>query len=128
MPRCMGRGLYGDAAALLVILYERSWPLISLPSSRATVELLRQWPVVLLSRDTCASLFECGELLTFVMLALPTLFCAVCWPIATRTQKAWILFPITSLLVGFAATSMNAVGEAAIATSYYWILLFVLTF
>jgi hypothetical protein len=123
-----GRGLYADAAALLVVIYERSWPLISLSGSRATVELLRQWPVVLLSRYTSASLFECGELLTFVMLALPTLFCAACWPIATRTQKAWILFPITSLLVGFAATSMNAVGEAAIATSYYWILLFVLTF
>lgn len=123
-----GRGLYGDAAALLVVIYERSWPLISLSGSRATVELLRQWPVVLLSRYTSASLFECGELLTFVMLALPTLFCAACWPITTRTQRAWILFPITSLLVGFAATSMNAVGEAAIATSYYWILLFVLMF
>ena len=123
-----GRGLYGDAAALLVIIYERSWPLISLSSTRATVELLRQWPVVLLSRYTSASLFECGELLTFVMLALPTLFCAACWPIATRTQRAWILFPITSLLIGFAATSMNAIGEAAIASSYYWILLFVLMF
>jgi hypothetical protein len=123
-----GRGLYGDAAALLVILYERSWPLISLSSSRATVELLRQWPVVLLSRYTSASLFECGELLTFVMLSLPTLFCAACWPIAPRTQKAWILFPITFLLTGFAATSMNAIGEAAIASSYYWILLFVLQF
>src|SRR5580704_17266807 len=85
-----GRGLYADAAALLVVVYERSWPLISLSGSRATVELLRQWPVVLLSRYTSASLIECGELLTFVMLALPTLFCAACWPIAT--QRAWILF------------------------------------
>jgi hypothetical protein len=123
-----GRGLYADAAALLVVIYERSWPLISLSGSRAVVELLRQWPVVLLSRYTSASLFECGELLTFVMLALPTLFCAACWPIATRNEKAWIIFPITFLLVGFAATSMHAVGEAAIATSYYWILLFVLQF
>jgi hypothetical protein len=123
-----GRGLYGDAAALLVILYERSWPLISSSSSRATVELLRQWPVVLFSRYTSASLFQCGELLTFVMLSLPTLFCAACWPIAPRTQKAWILFPITFLLTGFAATSMNAIGEAAIASSYYWMLLFLLQF
>jgi hypothetical protein len=123
-----GRGLYADAAALLVVIYERSWPLVSLSGSRAAVELLRQWPVVLFSRYTSASLFECGELLTFVMLALPTLFCAVCWPIATRNEKTWIFFPITSLLVGFAATSMHAVGEAAIATSYFWILLFALQF
>jgi hypothetical protein len=56
------------------------------------------------------------------------MLCAACWPIAPRGQKAWILFPLASLLVGFAATSMHAVGEAAIATSYYWILLFLLQF
>jgi hypothetical protein len=39
-----------------------------------------------------------------------------------------MLFPLASLLIGFAATSMHAVGEAAIATSYFWILLFLLLF
>jgi len=121
-----GRGLYADASALLLVIYEGGWPAIS--GSRATVEILRQAPIALVARYTAASLFECGELLSFVMLALPTILCAACWPIAPRTQKAWILFPLASLLVGFAATSMNAVGEAAIATSYYWLLLFVLKF
>ena len=43
-------------------------------------------------------------------------------------SKAWIFFPLIALLTGFAATSVHAIGEAAIATSYYWILLFLLLF
>ena len=121
-----GRGLYADAAAQLIVIYAGGEPATA--GSRATVEILRQTPVVLLARYTNASLFECGELLTFVMLALPTILCAICWPIAPQTQKAWILFPLASILAGFAATSMHAVGEAAIATSYYWILFFLLLF
>src|SRR5437764_6971892 len=62
------------------------------------------------------------------MLTLPPTLCAVCWFIAPPQRRAWGLFPLTSLLIGFAATSMHAVGEAAIATSYYWILLFLLMF
>jgi hypothetical protein len=62
------------------------------------------------------------------MLALPTLLYALCWPIAPREDKGWILFPAAFLLTGFAATSMHAVGEAAIASSYFWILLFLLLF
>jgi hypothetical protein len=96
--------------------------------TRAAVEIIRQAPVVLLARYTSATLFESAQLLTFVMLALPTLLCAVCWWIAPRDRKAWILFPLGYLLIGFAPTSMHAVGEAAIATSYDWILLFLLLF
>ena len=121
------RGLYSDGAAYLVAIYERQW--FFFPSStRAVVDILRQGPIVLLSRFTSATLFECGQVFTFVMLTLPTLLCSVCWLIAPRNQKAWCLFPLASLLIGFAATSMHAIGEAAIAASYYWILLFILLF
>jgi hypothetical protein len=120
------RGLYSDAAALLVVIFEGKSFFVS--GTRATVEILRQVPIVVLSKYTSATLFECGRVFTFVMLTLPTILCAVCWLIAPRNQKAWILFPLASLLIGFAATSMHAVGEAAIATSYCWILLFMLLF
>ena len=122
------RGLYADAAALLVVIYEGNWFFLSLSSPRAMVEILRQTPIVLLTKDLSATLFQCGQALTFVVLALPTLLCALCWPIAPRGDKGWILFPIAFLLIGFAATSMHAVGEAGIATSYFWVLLFLLLF
>jgi len=121
------RGMYSDGAAYLVDIYKTGWfTLVS--NSRATVDLLRQWPIVLLSRYTSATLFECGQVFTWVMLTLPTILCALCWPLAPNKGKSWLLFPMAALLVGFAATSMNAIGEAAIATGYYWILLFVLLF
>ena len=120
------RGLYADAAPLLVVLYETKQFFVSLSGSRAVVEILRQTPVVLLSKYTSATLFQCGQALTFVMLALPTLLCALCWPIAPRGDKGSIVFPIAFLLIGFAATSTHAVGEAAIAAGYFWVLLFLL--
>jgi hypothetical protein len=120
------RGVYADAAGLVVVIYELTSFFVSGP--RAAVEIMRQAPVVLLARYTSATLFEGAQLLTFVMLALPTLLCAICWWIIPRDRKAWILFPLAYLLIGFAATSMHAVGEAAIATSYYWILFFLLLF
>jgi hypothetical protein len=120
------RGLYADAAALLVVIYERGG--LYFVGTRAVVDLLRETPIILLSRYSSASLFECGQAFTFVMLIWPTLLAACCWFIAPLNRKTWILFPLASLLIGFAATSTHAIGEAAIATSYYWILLFVLLF
>jgi hypothetical protein len=120
------RGVYADAAGLVVVIYELKSFFASGP--RAAVEIMRQAPVVLLARYTSATLFEGAQLLTFVTLALPTLLCAVCWWITPRDRKAWTLFPLAYLLIGFAATSMHAVGEAAIAASYFWILFFLLLF
>jgi hypothetical protein len=120
------RGLYADGASYLVGIYGDKWFLTF--DLRTTVQILRQAPIVFLSRYTSATLFECGQVFTFVMLTMPTALCAICWFIAPQNRKAWILFPLTALLTGFAATSVHAIGEAAIATSYYWILLFLLMF
>jgi hypothetical protein len=120
------RGLYADGVSYLVSIYSDEW--FELFDTRSTVQILRQSPIVFLSRYTSATLFECGQVFTFVMLTMPTVLCALCWFIAPRNGKVWILFPLAALLTGFAATSMHAIGEAAIATSYYWILLFLLLF
>jgi hypothetical protein len=120
------RGLYADGAPYLVSVYAREWFLLF--DARTTVQILRQAPIVLLSRYTSATLFECGQLFSLVMLTLPTMLCALCWFVVPPNRKAWILFPLASLLIGFAATSMHAIGEAAIATSYYWLLLLLLLF
>jgi hypothetical protein len=120
------RGLYADGASYLVGIYGDKWFLTY--DVRGTVQILRQAPIVLLSRYTTATLFECGQVFTFVMLTMPTALCALCWFIAPNNRKAWILFPLIALLTGFAATSFHAIGEAAIATSYYWILLFLQLF
>jgi hypothetical protein len=121
------RGLYHDGVWYLFKIAECDCFFLHDPA-RTTVQILRQAPIVFLSRFTSMSLFERGQVFTFILLILPTVLCALCWFIAPRNQRGWILFPLAYLLVGFAATSMNAIGEAAIATSYFWILLFLFIF
>jgi len=111
----------------LFVICEHEWFSLFAPA-RETLEILRQTPIVLLSKFTSMTPFQRGQVFTFVLLMLPTMLCALCWFIAPRDRKAWILFPVGYLLIGFAPTSMNAIGEAAIAASYFWILLFLFLF
>jgi hypothetical protein len=120
------RGLYADGVFYLVKIY--SDERFMLFDVRSTVQILRQAPIVFLSKYTSATLFECGQVFTFVMLTMPTALCALCWFIAPRNRRVWILFPLIATLTGFAATSIHAIGEAAIAAGYYWVLLFILLF
>ena len=121
------RGLYHDGVAYLFGISRNVWFSLDSPA-RNTVQILREVPIILLSKFTSMTLFERGQVFTFVLLMLPTTLCALCWFILPPNHKKWILFPLAYLLIGFAATSMNAIGEAAIATSYFWILLFIFLF
>jgi hypothetical protein len=121
------RGLYHDGAAYLVRIWQRDW--FSLGDvARTSVQALRQAPLVGLLRLTPITLFQGAQVFTFSLLFLPAALCSLCWFIAPRGRRGWILFPLAYLLIGFAETSFHAIGEAAIATAYYWILLFLLTF
>ena len=121
------RGLYHDGVYYLMRVAERQGFHLTDPA-RTTVQILRQAPIVALSQFTSMSLFGRGQVFTFVMLAFPPLLCGLCWFVAPRDRKVWVLFPLTFLLTGFAATSIHAIGEAAIATAYFWLLLFMVLF
>ena len=121
------RGLYQDGAYYLFRVAEREWLRLGDPA-RTTVQILRQIPIVLLSRFTDWSLFERAQVFSFTMLALPVLFVGLCWFVLPRRRKAWMLFPVVHLLIGYSTMSFEAVGEAAIASSYIWVLIFLLLF
>ena len=121
------RGLFQDGVYYLYrIAVSGGFHLVD--PARTLVQAARQAPVVLLTRLTDMSLFARGQVFTFVLLVLPILVCALCWPIAPRHRKGWIVFPLLHVTVGFAATSFNAIGEAALATSYWWLLFFLIVF
>ncbi len=121
------RGLFQDGVYYLYrIAVSGGFHLVD--PARTLVQAARQAPVVLLTRLTDMSLFARGQVFTFVLLVLPVLVCALCWPIAPRHRKGWIVFPLLHVTVGFAATSFNAIGEAALATSYWWLLFFLIVF
>lgn len=121
------RGLYHDGVFYVFRVVQLEWFSLT-GTARTTVQILRQIPIVVLTRFTSLRPFQLGQVFTFTLLILPTVLCALCWFIAPRNRKAWILFPVAYLLIGFAATAMHAIGEASIAASYFWILLFLLLF
>jgi hypothetical protein len=121
------RGLYQDGAYYLLKIAERDWFYLVDPA-RTTVQTLRQLPVVLLSRFSDASLFERAQAFTFAMLVLPPTMVWICFALAPRGMKGWILLPALHLLLGLSTTSIEAVGEASIAAAYIWILIFLLIF
>ena len=121
------RGLYADGAYYLLKIAEQEKFFFAVPS-RATVDILRQSPTVLLRRLTDLSLPRLAQVFSASMLLVPAVAAALCWPILPANRKAWILFPILHLLVGVSASSFAAIGEGAAATSYFWILLLLLLF
>ena len=121
------RGLYQDGAYYLYRIAEREGFYLFDPA-RATVQAMRQAPVVLLTRFGHFSLVERAQAFSLAMLLIPVLMCALCWFIVPVGRKAWTLFPVLHLLIGVSSTSFNAVGEATIATSYFWLLLLLLIF
>ena len=121
------RGLYQDGAYYLFRVAKAEWFSLYQPA-RTTIDILRQAPIVFLSVFTDLSLFARAQVFSLTMLALPLLFVAVCWFLIPRGSKAWMLFPVMHLLIGYSTMSLEAVGEAAIATSYLWVLIFMLLF
>lgn len=121
------RGLYLDGAYFLFEIAERSWFFLPAPP-RATIDVLRQAPVVILARYTDAPLFRLGQALSLAMAALPVLLVAACWLIAPRERKAWVLFPTATLLIGISPAAFMPHTEASIGAAYVWVLLFLLMF
>jgi len=121
------RGLYQDGAYYLYRIAEHeSFYLVD--PARTTVQAMRQAPAVLLTKFGSFSLVERAQAFSLAMLLMPVLLCAACWFIVPAGRKAAALLPMLFLLIGFTATSFNAVGEAAIAASYFWLLLLLLLF
>jgi hypothetical protein len=115
------RGLYQDGAYYLYRIAEREGFYLFDPA-RTTVQVMRQAPVVLLTKLGNFSLVERAEVFSLAMLLIPVLLCGLCWIIVPAGRKVAALFPILFLLIGFSATSFNAVGEASIAASWFWLL------
>jgi hypothetical protein len=121
------RGLYHDGVYYLFKMAASDGFFLHDPA-RNVVQVLRQAPIVFLSKFTGMSLFGRAQVFSGVLLLLPALLSLVCWMITPRSRKVWMLFPLAYLLIGFAPTSIHAIGEGAIASSYFWIMLFLLLF
>jgi hypothetical protein len=121
------RGLYLDGTWVLYRIAESNWFYLPAPA-RATVDLIRQAPIVLLTNYTDLSLVHRAQIFSLVMSALPALLIVACWFIAPPKRKSWILFPLAYLLIGIAPAAFLSQAESPIGTAYFWVLLFILLF
>ena len=121
------RGLYADGSYYLVRMAETQDFLLFDPA-RTTVQIIRQFPVIMLQHWGDLSLAQLGQVFSLSMLLIPVALCAVCWPILPSGRKSWIFFPILHILAGVSASRFAAIAEGAIAASYFWPLLFLLLF
>lgn len=121
------RGMYQDGAYYLFRVVERDWFYLVDPA-RTTVQVIRQAPLVVVRQITDASLVDLARIFTASMLFTPILVTGLCWFIAPAGTKTWALFPALCLLLSFSGMTLEAVGEAAIASWYFWLLLFVFLF
>lgn len=122
-----GRGLFQDGAYYLYRLAERDWFYLYDPA-RTSVQVIRQAPAVALLQLGDFPLFRLAQIFSLAMLWWPPALTALCWAIAPRGQKIWTVLPLLHLLLGMSTTSFEAVGEAAIAASYFWVMLFMIEF
>ncbi len=72
------RGLFADGVYYLYRMAAGQWFHLVEPA-RNTMQVLRQAPIVLLTRYSDMSMFKRGQAFTFVMLMLPPAICAFCW-------------------------------------------------
>ena len=122
------RGLYLDGFYLFYRIAERGWFYLDEAPARITSELLRQAPIVVLTKYTDLSLIHRGQIFSLVMSALPALLTTACWFIAPPERRSWVLFPLTYLLIGVSAVSFMPITEASSGSAYFWVLLFLLLF
>jgi hypothetical protein len=121
------RGLYHDGMYYLVRIAQTKWFVFPEPA-RIAVDFLRQSPVVLLTNLVDLPLLEIGRTFSLVLQTLPLALAGICWFVIPPERKALAVFPLIYLLTGYAPTSMLAIGEAAPAVGYLWILFFLLLF
>lgn len=121
------RGLYLDGFYFLYRIAERAWFFLPAPP-RATVDVLREAPTVLLARYTDLSMARLGQVFSFSMAALPAFLIVPCWFIAPRGQKAWIVLPLAYLLIGAVPAAFQPHCEASNVGAYVWVLFFLLLF
>jgi hypothetical protein len=121
------RGLYLDGVWVLYEVAVRDGFYLPAPA-RLAVDLIRQAPIVALTKYTEVSLLHRGQIYSLTIAALPALLVGACWFVAPCKRKSWTLFPLAFLSVGLSAVAFMPAIEASIANAYFWVLLFLLMF
>ena len=121
------RGLYADGAFYLLRMIQEDGFWLFEPSRR-TVQFLQQLPSVvgmaygIHDADTLAVIYS------LTMQLLPLAFVATSYLVLPKDRKEWIFFPLLHYLAGSTGAEFPSIVEGPLATSYFWLVLYLILF
>ena len=121
------RGLFADGSFYLLNIMA-SEIFAFMEPSRITAHAIQQWLTVCLLKTGLSDTLWLARVFTFSMLASPLLFIGLSYFLLPRDLKCLFLFPLFYYLAGTMSSSFLALGEAQIAGSYFWFVLFLILF
>jgi hypothetical protein len=121
------RGTYADGAHYAITMLVHQGPAILEPA-RWTSSMIVQWPIVAAMRLGVQT--PHGIALVFSLFAnmLPGLFILLCLPALPAGERHFFIFPAFAYFAGTLSAQFASVAEGLVATSYFWLLMCLITF
>ena len=96
--------------------------------SRRTVQFLQQLPSVM---GIAYGMHDMGTLAVVYSLTtqlLPLALVASCYLVLPKDRKVWFIFPLLHYLAGSTGAEFASIVEGPVATSYFWLMLYLILF
>jgi hypothetical protein len=121
------RGLYADGAYYAVeVAANRAFTFID--PARATSGLIIQWPVVAAMYLGVETPHGVALVFSFITNLLPGLIILLCLPAIPTAERHFFIFPCFVYFAGILSGQFASQIEGLVATSYFWLLLCLITF
>ncbi len=119
------RGVYADGAYVVTRLAIHQ-SLVN--SARWTATMIAQWPVVVAMGLGVQTPHGIALVFSLATNLLPGLIILLCLPVLPTGKRHFFIFPAFVYFAGTLSAQFASVTEGLIATSYFWLLLFLITF
>jgi hypothetical protein len=121
------RGLYADGAFYLLNMIQEEGFWLFEPSRR-TVQFLQQLPSVMAIVYGIHDVGTLAVVYSLTMQLLPLAFVAACYIVLPEDRKEWFFFPLLHYLAGSTGAEFPSIVEGPVATSYFWLVLYLILF
>ena len=121
------RGLYADSAYYAVKIAAQQ-TITEIHFARLTTNVILQGPVVAAAHLGVEAPHSVALVFSLVTNLLPGLIILLCLPAIPRGERPFFIFPCFVYFAGILSAQFASVSEGLVATSYFWLLLCLITF
>ena len=121
------RGLYADSAYYAVQIAAQQ-TITEIHFARLTTNVILQGPVVAAAHLGVEAPHSVALAFSLVTNLLPGLIILLCLPAIPRGERYFFIFPCFVYFAGILSAQFASVSEGLVATSYFWLLLCLITF